>query len=261
MNSTNVPSECIANAMPLATHKPKIIASNRFPSKRIFTSSFSENPPVSLAKLSLAELRPAFHRWVNERRFLALQLVEIRGDFLPRIRIRENRSLDVVSDKTHQLLVVRGRCAISVLEQEHANIHCAALERFSLNVFHDHSPVVAVLLERRRRVRRIDHSIVGKAFAPGVAQYEANRAIAGCLVGAMHSAADQLLAGLIVEAKNPTARIRAQPPHAIEARIRRVELHFDTCDAHNVGPHSSPHGFAVEETRLPRDHFAIADQS
>ncbi|WP_157768017.1 hypothetical protein [Burkholderia ambifaria] len=130
-----------------------------------------------------------------------------------------------------------------------------------MNVFHNLSPAVAVLLERGRRIRRVDHPIAGKAFAPGVAQHAANRAIMGSLVGAMHSAADQLLAGPIVEAKNPTARIRAQPPHAIEARIRRIELHFDTCDAHNVGPHSSPHGFAVEETRLPRDHFAIADQS
>ncbi|OXI28277.1 hypothetical protein CFB89_33425 [Burkholderia sp. AU16741] len=102
---------------------------------------------------------------------------------------------------------------------------------------------------------------MGKALATGIVQHAVSRAIAGRLVGAMHSATDQLLAGLIVEAKDPTARIRAQPPHAIEARIGRVELHFDTCDAHNLVLHSSPHGFAVEETRLTRDHFAIADQA
>ncbi|KVE13431.1 hypothetical protein WI92_14195 [Burkholderia vietnamiensis] len=118
-----------------------------------------------------------------------------------------------------------------------------------------------LLLERCRRIRRVVHSIVGKALATGVAQHAVNRAIAGHMVAAMHGTADQLLARLIVEAKNPTARIRVRPPHAIEARIGRVELHFDTCDAHNVVRHSSPHGFAVEETRLPRDHFAIADQS
>ncbi|KUZ76881.1 hypothetical protein WI37_15990 [Burkholderia ubonensis] len=77
----------------------------------------------------------------------------------------------------------------------------------------------------------------------------------------MHTPADQFLAVLVIETENPAAWIRLKPPYAIESRIRRAEVRFDRCYAHTLVLHSSPHGFAVEETRLARDHFAIADQA
>ncbi|KVL70313.1 hypothetical protein WJ50_12765 [Burkholderia ubonensis] len=117
------------------------------------------------------------------------------------------------------------------------------------------------MLERGRRIWRVDHLIVGKALATGVACGMVERAAAGCLVGAMYGSTDQLPAVFVIEAENPAAWIRPKPPYAVESRIRRAEFHFDRCYAHILVLHSSPHGFAVEETRLTRDHFAIADQA
>ncbi|PQP10828.1 hypothetical protein C5615_32705 [Burkholderia cepacia] len=102
---------------------------------------------------------------------------------------------------------------------------------------------------------------MGKVLAAGIICVMIDRALARHVVRAMHGPADQLPAVLVIETENPSAWIMTKPRYTIQTRIWWAEFHFDSCDAHIVVLHSSPHGFAVEETRLVRDHFAIADQA